>query len=791
MVNIEIDGIPLKVDSAKMIIQAADEAGIDIPRFCYHKKLSIAANCRMCLIEVAQSRKALPACATPVTEGMKIFTDSKVAKDAQRGVMEFLLINHPLDCPICDQGGECELQDMSMGYGSGVGRFSEGKRVVKDKDIGPLINTDMTRCIHCTRCVRFGEEIAGIKEFGATGRGEHMEIGTYIEQSVASELSGNIIDLCPVGALTSKPFRYRARAWELTAHNSIAPHDAVGSNIEFHTRRNDVMRVVPKENEQLNETWLSDRDRFSYLGLSHEQRATKPMIKQNGVWVDTDWETALAVAIDGLKAITIKHGTDQIAGLSSPTSTLEESYLFTKLLKDLECVGVDYRLRQQDFADEAAHYAHNDWSLADVETSYDIVLVGCNIRSEQPIIAHRIRQSALLGTSVTDINFFSSDLLIPKVTQVTVDITGMLKTLSGIAKVLLALSKEDVSHWTELFATITPTAQDQTIAMRLANAKKSTLLIGALANNHPQASAIKALTHLISTLINGKMIVLPTANSTAAAIAHTVCNDASELKHLNAQQLWQQKCRAYVLLGVEPELDCADPLLAQYALQQASLVISMTAYVSDAILDYADVILPIAPFSETSGTFVGVDNQWQSFKGAVSVKSDCRPAWKIIRVLGNLANLKGFDYVSSQDVRDEIDERLKLCSKPTLASYIPSHLKLDSASGLQLISEVPMYQADSVVRRSMALQNTAENKRATIAKMNKTEAEKQDVINADELVITSNSTSKLNTVTMAFEIDDSIADGCIYIASGINETISLGQAFATVSVTMSEREVSP
>ena len=328
MINIEIDGIPLTVDPSKMIIQAADEAGIDIPRFCYHKKLSIAANCRMCLVEVEKSNKALPACATPVSEGMKVFTASPAAKAAQRGVMEFLLINHPLDCPICDQGGECELQDLSMGYGSGIGRFSENKRVVKDKDIGALVKTDMTRCIHCTRCVRFGQEIAGIKELGATGRGEHMEIGTYIEQSLGSELSGNIIDLCPVGALTSKPFRYKARAWELSAHASIAPHDAIGSNIDIHTRRNEVMRVVPRDNESLNETWLSDRDRFSYLGLAHEERATMPMVKQNGQWQKVDWQTALNTAIAGIKDLIAQSGVGQVAGLASPTASMEQIGFF-------------------------------------------------------------------------------------------------------------------------------------------------------------------------------------------------------------------------------------------------------------------------------------------------------------------------------------------------------------------------------------------------------------------------------------------------------------------------------
>ena len=776
MVNIEIDGIPLKVDSSKMIIQAADEAGIDIPRFCYHKKLSIAANCRMCLIEVDKARKALPACATPVTEGMKVFTHSETALAAQRGVMEFLLINHPLDCPICDQGGECELQDMSMGYGAGVGQYSEGKRVVKNKDIGPLINTDMTRCIHCTRCVRFGEEVAGIKELGATGRGEHMEIGTYIEASVASELSGNIIDLCPVGALTSKPFRYKARAWELTAHNSIAPHDAIGSNIEFHTRRNEVMRVVPRENPTLNETWLSDRDRFSYLGLNHEQRATVPMIKEHGEWKETDWQTALQVAIDGLKVIKTKYGADQVAGLNAPTSTLEESYLFRKLLRGIGTENIDHRLRQQDFPDQYTDYGHKGWSLADIEESYDIVLIGCNIRAEQPMIAHRIRQSALLGTPVTNINFVADDLLIPSVNQLTVDIKGMIKTLSGVAKALMSLSKDDNKAWTELLATIVPSAQEQTIAMRLSNAKKATLLVGALANHHPQAAKVRALTNLIATLTKNQMIVLPTANSTAADIVESLVEKDMNSSPLNAQQVWQKNLRSYVLFGLEPELDCANPVAAKQALQQASLVISMTSYVTDDMLAYSDVILPITPFSETSGTFVGIDGQWQSFNGAVNAKGDSRPAWKVLRVLGNMANLKDFDYVSSQDVRDEVRDQVNLQAAPSVNLYAPEDLTTET--GLMTISEIPMYQVDSVVRRSKALQETAENQTVSVARMNAAEAEKQSVSQAETLLITQDN----NSITMAFEIDNDIADNCIYIAAGINETSALGAMFSNVTV---------
>lgn len=762
-----------------MIIQAADEAGIDIPRFCYHKKLSIAANCRMCLVEVDKARKALPACATSVAEGMKVFTHSKVAVAAQRGVMEFLLINHPLDCPICDQGGECELQDLSLGYGSGVSRFSEKKRVVKDKEIGPLVSTDMTRCIHCTRCVRFGEEIAGIKELGATGRGEHMEIGTYVEHSLVSELSGNIIDLCPVGALTSKPFRYRARAWELTAHPSIAPHDAIGSNIEFHTRRDEIMRVVPRDNESLNESWISDRDRFSYLALNHEQRATEPMIKINGEWQKTDWQTALQTAVDGLKAIKEKNGADQLAGLISPTATLEEAYLFQKLLRGLGSNNIDHRLRQQDFADSDADYRHDDWCLKSIEESDTIILVGCNIRSEQPIIAHRVRQAASHGAAVIDLNFFASDLLMSVDKHITVNAKDMLRTLAGVAKAMTAVSNEIDEEWIELLEDIVPTALEQTMAMQLSNASKPTLLVGALANNHSHAAKFRALTDVIARMSDSQMIVLPTANSTGVSLAGGLPSSrlsVDKQQGLDADQMWQQCLRAYVLLGIEPELDCANPAQTAKALQQASLVVVMNNFVSEAMLNYADVILPMASFAETSGTFVGVDGQWQSYTGAVKARGESRPGWKVLRVLGNLANVSGFDYVSSQDIRDEIHDQLNMNLHGPTRRYIPTDLTC--GSGLMTVSEVPIYRSDAITRRSSALQQTPENQRTTTARMNSKEAQRYNVAESKSVQVSNDE----HSLIIPFAVDDTIADGCVYLATGIDATAQFGAGFANVSV---------
>ena len=776
MVNIEIDGIPLKVDSTKMIIQAADEAGIDIPRFCYHKKLSIAANCRMCLVEVDKSRKALPACATPVTEGMKVFTHSKVAINAQRSVMEFLLINHPLDCPICDQGGECELQDLSMGYGEGVSRFTEGKRVVKDKDIGPLIRTDMTRCIHCTRCVRFGQEIAGVKELGATGRGEHMEIGTYVEHSLVSELSGNIIDLCPVGALTSKPFRYKARAWEMKAHPSIAPHDAIGSNIELHVRQNDVMRVVPRDNESINEAWLSDRDRFSYQGLAHPKRLSEPMIKVEGDWQVVDWQTALETAVRGLQTVINKHGTEEVGGMISPTATLEEAFLFQKWLRGLGVENIDHRLRQQDFSDSPEQYAIESWTLADVQNSDAIVLIGSHIRAEQPILAHRIRQAAINGAVVSNINFFLTDLLMPVEYEMAVDIKAMLSTLAGIAKILSSVTNDDDDAWHALYPERTPTAFEQNVAMQLSNAATATLIVGDLVNHHPDAAKIRALVQKIAELSGSRCMVMPSANSQAHVFANTL--PGKEAK--NSLQMWQQSLRAYVLMGLDALHDTAVPAIAKQALKRASFVVALHSFDSEFLRQTADVILPMACFTETSGTFVGLDKQWQQFAGAVAPRGDSRPGWKILRVLGNVSHLDGFDYISSQDVVDEVRQKQAERHTDPAPPYIPDSLNLES--DLMMISEVPMYRTDALLRHSEALQKTPETQRIQFARINRKEAAKHNLNHQTPLTLTQQD----SVIRLPLEIDDNIADGCVYVAATTEAASRLVSLFGQIAVSQSE-----
>lgn len=773
MVRIEIDGIPLKVDSSKMIIQAADEAGIDIPRFCYHKKLSIAANCRMCLVEVDKSRKALPACATNVSEGMRVFTQSKVAVEAQRSVMEFLLINHPLDCPICDQGGECELQDLSLGYGAGISRFSEGKRVVKDKDIGPLIQTEMTRCIHCTRCVRFGQEIAGIKELGAVGRGEHMEIGTYIEHSLVSELSGNIIDICPVGALTSKPFRYKARAWEMRGHPSVAPHDAVGSNIECHVRGNDVMRVVPRENESVNESWISDRDRFSYLGLNHADRALQPMIKQNGQWQITDWQTALAFAVDGLKTVQMKNGADQLAGLMSPTATLEEGVLFQKWLRGLGTENIDHRLRQQDFKDDLQRddpYV----SLESIQESDAILLIGSNIRAEAPIVAHRLRQAALNGAMISELNFLQRDLLMPVQRQLALNPAALLKTLKGIASALIKLNTEQEADWVELLSETAPSASEQNIAMQLTNAQQSMIIVGALANQHPLASKIRALADFLSRTTQSTLLVLPEANSRALHLAGV---KPASVTALNAQQSWQQKCRAYVLFNVEPEDDTADPAMAFEALHHASFVVAINSFVSDSLKQTADVILPLAAFTETSGTFIGLDGQWQSFTGAVAPRGESRPGWKILRVLGNVSEVEGFDYIASTDIQLELKDQLAAHVPKVAKAYLPDDLTV--ALGLMWIAEVPAFRGDSLLRRSDALQKTPENQQLDIARVHPAEAARFGVEPGDKVILSQGN----KTLEVAIDLDEAIADGCVYLAMTTAESRQLGPAYGMLKLT--------
>ena len=605
-VNIEVNGIPLKARKGAMLIEVTDAAGIPIPRFCYHKKLSIAANCRMCLVEVERAPKPLPACATPVMEGMKVYTESPKAIAAQKGTMEFLLINHPLDCPICDQGGECELQDVALGYGGDVSRFAERKRVVKDKDIGPLVATDMTRCIHCTRCVRFGEEIAGLREMGATGRGENVEIGTYVSKAVASELSGNIIDLCPVGALTAKPSRYKGRSWEYVQHAGIAPHDSVGSNIFIHTLRGQVMRVVPRENEQVNETWLSDRDRFSYEGIYSDDRLSKPLLGG----VESEWENALEAAASGLKAVIARHGADAVGFLASPTATVEELYLAQKLARGLGVNNIDHRLRQADFSDQdtAPAFPWLGQSLDALERMGAALLIGSNVRMEQPLVGHRLRKAALAGGQVMFINPRDFDFRFPVAAKIIADPAGIVTALASVAQAVAELKGEVLPAALAPLALFVPSDTARTMAAHLINNAAATVLLGNLAVAHPAYAQLRALAVFIARCSGATLGYLPeAANSAGGWLAGALPHRLPGAKPapragLDAQAMLANPRKAYVLVGIEPELDCWDGAAALNALQGADLVVVLSPYASAVTKRYARVILPVATFAETSGT---------------------------------------------------------------------------------------------------------------------------------------------------------------------------------------------
>ena len=771
MLKIEIDGQPLEVAPGSTIIEAADAAGISIPRFCYHKKLSVAANCRMCLVDVEKAPKPLPACATPVADGMKIATHSAKAIAAQKGVMEFLLINHPLDCPICDQGGECELQDLAVGYGGDVSRYQEMKRVVKDKDIGPLIATEMTRCIHCTRCVRFGEELAGIMELGATGRGEHMRIGTYVAQSVDSELSGNMIDLCPVGALTSKPFRYSARTWELNDEPGVSPHDCVGANLTVQVRRNQVMRVLPRENEDVNEIWLADRDRFSYEAVNSPGRLLKPMIRTSGTWRETDWSTALNVAVDGMQKVIAAHGPQSIGALASPTATIEEFYLLQKLVRALGSGNVDHRLRQRDFSDdaEAPLFPYLGLAIRELEAVDAALLIGSNIRKDQPLLGLRLRKAFQHGAALFAVNPVDYDFNFDLRAKAIVDPAALPATLARIARVLAETTGASLPSDVTLLAGGKPNDAEQAIATGLKEANSPSILLGNFAMAHPQAALLRSLADLIAELSGARLGLLPEANGAggwlAGCIPQRSANGvAAQPAGRNAADMFAQPLNGYFIFGAEPELDGADGKRAQAALKQAGCVVAFSAFKSS-LADVAHVLLPLAPFTETDGTFVNVEGRFQTFSAAVTPAGESRPGWKILRVLGNLFKLSGFDYTVASGVLAELQQDRKPSARLKARRFVPAA----ALKGLQRIAEVPMYSIDPLVRRALALQSTRDNS-GPVARMHPREAQKQGVGSSARLRVIAGGES----VTLDFLLDRRIPEGCVSIPAGCPETLALG-----------------
>jgi NADH-quinone oxidoreductase subunit G len=798
MINIEIDGKQVTVPKGSTVMDAAKQLGIYIPHFCYHKKLSIAANCRMCLVEVEKAPKPLPACATPAADGMKISTHSQQAVTAQKGVMEFLLINHPLDCPICDQGGECQLQDLAVGYGSSGSRYQEAKRVVTNKNLGPLISTDMTRCIHCTRCVRFGQEIAGIMELGMAGRGEHSEILAFVGKTVDSELSGNVIDLCPVGALVSKPFRYSARTWELSRRKSISPHCGLGSNLIVQVKQNRVMRVLPRENEAINECWLSDKDRFSYEGLNSEDRLTSPMIKRSGQWQTCDWQEALTFAAEGVKAMMDKHGSQGIGALGSPHSTLEELYLLQKLARALGSQNIDHRVRQSDFrVDNAMQGA--PWlgmPVAGVSALKAILVVGSTLRKDHPLLAQRIRQAVKHGGQLSIINPTNDDLLTKVAHRAIVAPSAMLGMMIQVLKAAAEIKNMPVPAYAKAAVdSVEVTAVAKAMATSLIDHSPAAIFLGNLGQHHPHYADLLGVAQAISKITGASSGILgEAANSVGAYVAGALPNghhggskeDGKPVQTgLNAGQMLgiglsdeESPCKAYILMNLEPELDSNDTRRAMQSLSNAEFIVSLSSYKGN-IPNYADAILPIAPYTETSGTFINTEGRIQSFNGVVPPLGETRPAWKVLRVLGNLLQLDGFNYDTSEQVREEMvpaGEQLVLNLNNALKDFSVK-TPLSGSEEIERIGEIPIYQADPIVRRAASLQSTRDAalpvafaSAAILEKFGFQEDEMIKVLQGKE------------EIQIKVKLDIGLPDNCVRIASAYPQTARLGTMFGEIKL---------
>jgi NADH-quinone oxidoreductase subunit G len=703
MIEIELDGKKVDIVEGSMIMHAAEKAGTYIPHFCYHKKLSIAANCRMCLVDVEKMPKPMPACATPVTQGMVVRTKSDKAIKAQKSVMEFLLINHPLDCPICDQGGECQLQDLAVGYGGSGSRYEEEKRVVAYKDVGPLVSMqEMTRCIHCTRCVRFGQEVAGVMELGMSHRGEHVEVETFIGESVDSELSGNMIDICPVGALTSKPFRYSARTWELSRRKSISPHDSTGSNLVVQVKNNKVMRVVPLENEAVNECWIADRDRFSYEALNGAERLTAPMLKQGGVWTTVDWQTALEYVANGLKLIKSNHGAASIGALVSPHSSLEELYLAGALVRGLGSENIDYRLRNAEF-DRPTGVRYLGSSIAALSTLQRVLVIGSNLRKDHPLFAQRIRQAVRAGGVVNALTEEALDWAMP-VRNVMLSPTS--DWVQGLADIAAAVASEKGVE-APVPGKATPAAK--AIASAMLTGERKAILLGNAATHHAKATSLLSLANWIGEQVGASVGTLTEAANTVGA---QVAGALPGLGGLNAGQMLAGGLKAAILLNNEPEFDSAVGVASKGNLGQCDMVVTLSPFRAN--MEFSDVLLPIAPFTETPGTFVNAEGRMQSFHAVVKPLGETRPAWKVLRVVANLMNLPAFAYDSTQEVLTEFQSTVAEPSEPGFVAGLSNActVKPDVAASVGAPVVASIYQLDGLVRRAPSLQMTADARSA-------------------------------------------------------------------------------
>jgi NADH-quinone oxidoreductase subunit G len=766
MAELEIDGQKVSVADGSMVMHAADKAGIYVPHFCYHKKLTIAANCRMCLVEIEKAPKPMPACATPVTNGMIVRTKSEKAVKAQQSVMEFLLINHPLDCPICDQGGECQLQDLAVGYGASASRYTEEKRVVFHKNVGPLVSMqEMTRCIHCTRCVRFGQEVAGVMELGMIHRGEHSEITVVAGTTIDSELSGNMIDICPVGALTSKPFRYSARTWELTRRKSVSPHDSTGANLIVQVKGERVMRVLPLENEAVNECWIADRDRFSYEALASESRLTRPLIKQGGAWVEVDWNTALGYVADGLKRVIAEFGSASVGALGSAHSTVEELHLLAKLTHGLGSRNIDHRLRQADFTPHAGAR----WlgmPIAALSTLQRVLVVGSFLRKDHPLFAQRIRQAARHGAQIATLNALDDDWAMPVAHKM---IEAPSRWVAALAEVAAAVAAEKSA---QAPVAATPGDAAKAIAKSLLSGESKAVLLGNTAMQHPQATRLLALANWIGEHTGAKVGVLgEAANSVGAQLVGALPGAGG----LNAGQMLAQPMKALLLLNVEPTFDAADPAAANAALAGSGLVVALTPF-KDAAVENADVLLPTSPFTETSGTFVNAEGRAQSFTGVVKPLGDTRPAWKVLRVLGNLLGLQGFEFESSQQVLAEAlgDGPMKLSNDASGDNTQP----WAAEGSIERIADVPIYCADALVRRAPSLQLTADARNAAFASLPSKLWRELALQTGDRVRLSQGS----NSVLLRARQDASLADSAVRVPAGHPHTVDLGAMFGAIAV---------
>lgn len=781
MATIEIDGKTFEVENGKMIIEVADEAGIHIPRFCYHKKLSVAANCRMCLVEIENSKKTVPACATPISPGMKVFTQSEMALKSQKVVMEFLLINHPLDCPICDQGGECELQDVSMGFGSDESHYTESKRSVDDKSLGTLVSTEMTRCIHCTRCVRFGEEVAGLREMGAPFRGEDVHIGTYVEKSLASEISGNIIDLCPVGALTSKPYRFTARSWELQQHPSIAPHDCLGSNVYLHVRRGKLMRVIPRENEQVNETWLSDRDRFSYTGNTSEQRLSHPMIKQNGKWKVVDWSAALNYATSQLGEHLAHHGAKSAGAFAHPSSTTEEFYLMQKWMRALKVTNMDFRLKQKDFSlDEiASSEIVNTLPYAEIENQQHIFLCGSHIQREVPLAAAKLRKAYLNGAKISALNIANYDYPFD-VEQAIVDEPMAFE--HHLLSMLAACEIND-SDLTDSLKKLTKQVdiQDEhrNIVKNLKN-EGALIVTGLIFEAHPRYGFLRKILELITKHTNAKWIHLTHgANAKGAWTAGFVPHlgpKAQKIKKagLHAKAMLAKKLKVFILNGIDPAFDFDDASTAMDALKKAEFVLALSPFKTPELLEVADVLLPTATFSETSGTYINLDSVWQSFEGGAQPNEQARPAWKILRVLANLSHAEGFEYASSQEILEEL-KTLPAGDECNESEFVYPENLSEYGTELCMINSTSLYGVDMLVRASQALQNSG-SADDRVLKINSSTGKKLN-LGAEATI-----THQHIQLTLPVVFDDRLHHNVVMLPGVCASVAGLGGCFSAVSI---------